>query len=778
MSEERNGQMERRTTQGVVPASPSPRSSSSKETVPKGKQWRGGAKRSNKQYYPEKQGYPQRSSSQYQRYVKRPGQRGDYQSTVSRNNNAGEVDVPVNSPTEKGPSGSKKFTNSLNSLLNFKYAPRERSYNQRVKFTGKRHNFNKERFLQANCQFVVNDTADYTVYGIDPDLLVDWSLVEQVRIFSHEVPSCPICLYPPKAAKITRCGHVYCWSCILHYLSLSENSWGKCPICFESIIKQDLKSVVAMESHHFNVGQTITMKLMKKVKNTTQALPVSQWQEREMKPFNINDSVNKCYSKLLLASPNDVLKEIIEQEETALNAQLAEAKLEQSSEVCFIESAQTELKVRKDGLQGEQKTVEEVCESLERLTPPSSDEGSSDDNQDENPGWNVYRPDNPDNQGVEFEAAFSDDESVAESNGYRNGSITNEINSKERSNSQQSCDSENTSQEITQETEVAPSKCDFASSDTNIPEKKGSFDSNQDQTYSYFYQADDGQNIFLHPINARCLIKEYGSLEKCPECISASILELEAMSQTEETRKRYRYLNHLPLTCEFVICELELKPPVVSSDTLDIFRVEIQKRKQRRQKKIKVEKRRELKVDAKMASIDGRPVISMRQAAEELNLNSDVDFPKQSALAMAMSPLGHKPGPFAQFTDATTVFNDAESVVEPVGLEASGMSPPSFAQALRAGKAMEFSKPIKRQQQEEARDIPKTGNGYDSDEDYVPPPTYQSTFSDALSVAISESLDNHLNSGAGQSIGKVGGGKHKKKPKKKLLFTTGHMKFN
>lgn len=52
-------------------------------------------------------------------------------------------------------------------------------------------------------------------------------------------------------------------------------------------------------------------------------------------------------------------------------------------------------------------------------------------------------------------------------------------------------------------------------------------------------------------------------------------------------------------------------------------------------------------------------VNSMRHAAEELNLNSDVDFPKQSGLAMAMSPLGHKPGPFAQFTDATTVFNDS-----------------------------------------------------------------------------------------------------------------------
>jgi hypothetical protein len=48
-------------------------------------------------------------------------------------------------------------------------------------------------------------------------------------------------LYPPTAAKITRCGHVFCWSCILHYLSLSDHSWRKCPICYESIYRKDLK---------------------------------------------------------------------------------------------------------------------------------------------------------------------------------------------------------------------------------------------------------------------------------------------------------------------------------------------------------------------------------------------------------------------------------------------------------------------------------------------------------------------------------------------------------
>lgn len=54
-------------------------------------------------------------------------------------------------------------------------------------------------FCLLSFQFVVSDSGDYTIHAMDPDVLVEWDLIEQVRIFSHEVPSCPICLYPPVA---------------------------------------------------------------------------------------------------------------------------------------------------------------------------------------------------------------------------------------------------------------------------------------------------------------------------------------------------------------------------------------------------------------------------------------------------------------------------------------------------------------------------------------------------------------------------------------------------
>lgn len=45
--------------------------------------------------------------------------------------------------------------------------------------------------------------------------------------------------------------------------------------------------------------------------------------------------------------------------------------------------------------------------------------------------------------------------------------------------------------------------------------------------------AEDGQHMFLHPINVRCLVREYGSLEQSPEKISATVVEIAGYSMSE-----------------------------------------------------------------------------------------------------------------------------------------------------------------------------------------------------------------------------------------------------
>lgn len=45
--------------------------------------------------------------------------------------------------------------------------------------------------------------------------------------------------------------------------------------------------------------------------------------------------------------------------------------------------------------------------------------------------------------------------------------------------------------------------------------------------------AADGQHVYLHAINARCLLDKYGAWENCPTTISAPVAYMEGFSMTE-----------------------------------------------------------------------------------------------------------------------------------------------------------------------------------------------------------------------------------------------------
>lgn len=86
------------------------------------------------------------------------------------------------------------------------------------------------------------------------------------------------------------------------------------------------------------------------------------------------------------------------------------------------------------------------------------------------------------------------------------------------------------------------------------------------------FLASDGQHIYLHTVNVKMLEHTYGSLENCPRTLVGKIVEKEGGSMTEELRKRFRYLQHLPVTCQFEVAEIHLTPPIVSQETLDEFK--------------------------------------------------------------------------------------------------------------------------------------------------------------------------------------------------------------
>lgn len=70
----------------------------------------------------------------------------------------------------------------------------------------------------------------------------------------------------------------------------------------------------------------------------------------------------------------------------------------------------------------------------------------------------------------------------------------------------------------------------------HMPKQNLFLDSNVLKSVVMKISAEDGQHIYLHSLNARCMVHTYGSWEKCPERITAKIIELEAVSMNQVYR--------------------------------------------------------------------------------------------------------------------------------------------------------------------------------------------------------------------------------------------------
>ncbi|KRT83186.1 zinc finger protein, partial [Oryctes borbonicus] len=663
---------------------------------------------------------------------KRPRPRGTYHSgSLAGKEISGleECDAELGSVFVQG---SKK--QSLNHLLNFHYVPREgQNANSRRSVGTKlghrwlttiKHKYNKEQFLQANCQFIVKSSGNYKQYMNSPDTLVEWDLVEQVNVQVSDSPSCPICLYPPVAAKMTRCGHVYCWFCILHYLALTDKTWRKCPICYEAIHKQDLKSVVSIIHPSLTVNDMITFKLMKRLRGSLIAYPVGETiRDDDQVIFNMSEKeVSNIHCKLLLADKNEVLT-IIERERCELQASLAED--ENSPEKCFIEEALRLLQARENAVFSEL------------------------DSETHNVKCDVLYPVASENQRVNLKENIKNRE--------KNDSI---------------CENLDTNDSVVEQGNINVEDLDI--SQPKIP-------SNQQVKYFYFYQASDGQHIYLHAINARMLEHCYGSLEMAPKIISGRIIEKEGGSMTEELRNRLRYLQHLPVTCQFEVAEIQLREPVISKDTLNIFHDQLEIRRKRRQKRAREEKRREKRIYEE----ENRTFMGKFPDAK-ICLTSPDQFPE-----VGFEPLNprtdsestpHSERSFSPIRDGSSANTPSSSLSGSLNAE-NEYSGPSFAKMVSSVKKPSIkwpelkpdNKPLPPQRLINvtgAKAIPNTvkikkqSDSEPESEDYVPVPQFSRSFGDAIALALKKA-----------SLSKDGGeqaqsGKKKKKNKQKVLFAT------
>lgn len=704
-------------------------------------------------------------------------------------------EVAVASVAEVGSAlqqGSKKL--NLNHLLNFTYAPRNthgphwnNTWRNRNKWSTKKHKYNKEQFLQASCQFVVRAEGEYGVHAVDPDLLVDWDSIELIRLLGHEVPSCPICLYQPLAAKITRCGHIYCWSCILHYLSLSDKPWRKCPICFEAVHKKDLKSVVALSTHQYNTGEFITMRLMRREKGSVFAMTINNWKDRKGTFLHVDDaSEDVCFSKLLTATPSQVQSLILSRERQELNKAMSEDK--DCPETCFIESALEFLKERECELFKNQE-IDSTTKHMSEIQLSSSPEEPYCNNLSscrkyQNKEKNQITYTNAFIEEVEEVSRMTSSSSLEiDENSGENSELPvlpTTINTASFTGTRQRCESSGTDSieggvDVTAEDlDISDVHVDCSNAEKNVTKDN-----------YYFYQAEDGQNIYLHALNVRMLVKQYGGLDKCPETITAKIIEKEGISMNEELRKRLRYLRHLPLTCEFEVVELLLKPPIISEEIGALFADEIEKRKHRRNKKAREERRRERHIQEEENRRWGK------FPTARLNLESRCQFPECTSTAdtgvVHEEPVHvdvneiPKETTHSRPNSAAGSWNSASSDFGTLASNGIAETPhcssvPSFAQMLRNGKAKPNTVKESKNKLDEAgaasiTTLDKKKHTQDSEsepEDYVPVPEYHKSFGDAIQAALQKATSQTPDADTENMAKK----KKKKGRQKQLLFTT------
>lgn len=608
--------------------------------------------------------------------------------------------------------GRKK--QNYNHLLNFQYDSRgrttgqnrgnfNRGYNKpaRRKYqdAGPRVKYDHTHYLQANCQFIVRDDQDYSVQMVDPDKLVDWDMIEQVelRVCSDDQTSCPICLFPPVAAKMSNCGHVFCWSCILHYLALSDDDNRPCPICQVTMTKHGLKSVKILTQHNYTQGEVVSMTLMKRERNSLFAVPATNNFIADFPGIDATD-VDAKHCKLIRASAQQVVSLILDRERRELEFQWQEEMNQPES--CFVQEAIQLLDKRQH-----ENSLKPVIKK--KLSPTKVDMKMP-----EIQNLSLESP----TETTHAEDPFADEKNANTDVRPRNVSGV-------------SSDSVSSTEDVTEIADEGVTLGDLDISTVQAEPAAG-----QPRQVFYFYQSSDGQPIFLHALNVQMLVKQFGTLEKCPTVIKAKILEKEGSVMTEELRDRLRYLRHLPVPTNFEVAELEMNQ-MLSEETMKLFKDQVEKRKRNRDRKLRDEKRREKKIkheEDRMMGFPGR----MRRLESELVTNYKENdgqgtfeqYPAMASSSDNMAINSDTSSSASAFSFANITRSKPMSTVKPSASPAEAVtttSGPTWS-CLGSVKPMIRSRPTQ---------VAADSDQDEENGDYVPPPA-RASLGDTLAAAL------------------------------------------
>ncbi|KAF9469675.1 hypothetical protein BDZ94DRAFT_1180997 [Collybia nuda] len=484
---------------------------------------------------------------------------------------------------------------NVNHLLNFTLPPRQvrapANIPRRSRKTDTHHGvWNKERFVNAQYRFVMNPTGDYTVHFADPDIFFQWHDILQVivprssalasaassgeREHDEGNTSCPICLSPPTAPRMTKCGHVFCFPCILHYLSTSDNKWARCPICFDSVNERQLKGVKwydgpvqpsddAAPNHSsssssvdiafdatLRTGSTMRMRLMQRPQITTLALPRSHTWPSDLlpphqAPFHFLPDVFD-FSKFMLATPTYLISDLSKELDDLTTERRILAGMNDELGISFVDGA--EEKVRNQ--------IAKAVALESSLLTEKIDKALRDQYEIEE------RFAFHDSSRKEEEITLADDvpeEFLAlKSGGTAIPTLPHSSTDSQKSTS---------------------------TSSRNAPRQRRNVNPPPPSTSTYYYyQAASGLPIYLHPLDIKILLARFHSYPSFPDTITIRVESFTEGTVNDDLRKRCKYLGHLSEGADVVFIEADLEG-VVGEQGIKNFEGALKMRTARRREK-------------------------------------------------------------------------------------------------------------------------------------------------------------------------------------------------
>ncbi|ODQ64101.1 hypothetical protein NADFUDRAFT_84109 [Nadsonia fulvescens var. elongata DSM 6958] len=393
----------------------------------------------------------------------------------------------------------------------------------------------------------------------DPNIHVPMNMV--TRILISQVSSCPICLTDvPVSPRMLRCGHIFCYSCLLRFLSsepamaasnssvhrLTLKSHKECPLCFDVVDINKTKPVTfSLHDERFEVpreGEDALLRLMVRPHGSIMAVPANSLlapSEFETIPWYYSPGASE-HARIMQGTVDYMLSEY-EREIREIKNTMIEDELMFGDAGYYAKLA-----------------ISKIHEAMKMINTTLSNDNYN-GNKDKN--------------------SSSDDNDIT-SDAYN----TCDLNE----TSILAADLESVSLDNTPE-------LSYNTTET-LGNSMGSVEVGSlynDSTAYFFYQTSFNSVIryFLAPLDINILRSAFGFYSSCPSVLLVKILNVvHSEVVTLDLQKRSKYLAHLPVGTEIAFVECDWSG-VISDEVLKPFSEVLRERKKKKKQKERREER-------------------------------------------------------------------------------------------------------------------------------------------------------------------------------------------